>query len=133
MNVNRYTLLDRYTLLACIPIIGIIPSFIMESSINKIIADIGFGYILHRTERITKVNNVIKLIRIKNHYKISSIIRDFLSVVLLVSVVACNVLVVAMIEGSSLIGHTRRIYKNKQLIDELQRDGFPSSGIINVR
>lgn len=109
-------------LLACIPIIGIIPAFINERSLS---------------EKITKTKDnarIIKLINIKNHYKISSIIRESLSVALVVVSVALAILGsstgvgIAMIGGCCIAFHAYEIYKNKQLIKDLQTQAQESNG-----
>lgn len=113
-------------LLACIPIMGIIPTVINERSLRK------------KITQTKDVTSLVKLISIKNHYKISSIIRESLSFALVASV-ALKILGAAtgigmimasgIIVGNCIALYAYGIYKNKQQINELQAHGLPSSDI----
>jgi hypothetical protein len=110
-------------LLACIPIIGVIPSIINQGSLRKTIT---------QTKESARL---VKLISIKNQYKISSIIRQLLSVALIVAGVSLTILcgpigiVTGIMIGSCTAFDAYGIHKNKQILDELQANGLPSSGI----
>jgi hypothetical protein len=105
-------------LLACIPVIGIIPTVFNELSLEA---------------RISKDRNparLVKFITVKNHYAIASIIREVLSIALLIAGVAYNVLkgdirmaitaATGIIAGSSIAYNAYAIYKNSQRISELE-------------
>lgn len=105
-------------LLACIPAIGIIFSVVNEKSLK---------------DKITNANTperVVELIKIKNHYKIASIVRSILTVVLAVSVLALGFFSVGLsvtagigitaFKGSCAVYYSYSLHKNRQLIEELE-------------
>lgn len=111
-------------LLACIPLIGIYVTVRNESSLkNKITESKDLPYIA-------------ALVAIKNHYKIASIVRKVLTMVLIITQIATASFAVA---GVGIIGtgfisyYAYAIYKNRQLLRELNRN--PSNLVlpINVR
>lgn len=98
-------------LLACIPIIGAISTFFNERSLS---AKIMCSY---------DPDRIVRLINVKNDYKIASIIRELLSLTTIVTRVALShlSLSVGIGTGIALIGciafHAYGIYKNKQITD----------------
>lgn len=103
-------------LLACVPLIGIIPTVINEGSLRKKI-----------TATSTSPNQLVKLITIKNHYKIASIVRKILTVALVVAVIGQKVLIASAVVGTAFIAHyAYNIYKNRQIIKVLQTGGASS-------
>lgn len=110
-------------LLACIPIIGIVPTVINERSLKGKIKD------------IKDPTRLVKLISVKNDYKICSTIREFLTIALAVAGVALSIIGVGFGIGTCIIGsllmtyHIYAMQKNKQLINQLQTTGYPDSGI----
>lgn len=107
-------------LLACIPIIGIIPTVLNERSLREKIA---------KTKEST---HFVKLINVKNHYKFASIVRKLLSIVLIVACVALPLLswpigIAAGVVGSGFIAfYAYGIHKNKQIIKTLQTNNLPA-------
>lgn len=112
-------------LLSCVPLLGIIPTVINESSLKK--------KIMQTNEKNT--DRLVKLIDTKNHYKWASIVRELLSVALIVSTVAFGILsggiamgvaIGSTIVGGSLIAfYAHGIHKNKQYINILKTNTFP--------
>lgn len=85
-----------YKLLACIPIIGTISTLLNEGSLRvKII----------QSKNIQQTN---RLINVQNHYKIAAIIRELLSVAIVIASLAVGMLgVIAgvkMVAASQMIG-----------------------------
>jgi hypothetical protein len=115
-------------LLACIPLFGVIPTMINECSLQKKIG------------QTTLPERQTKLIEVKNHYKICSIVREVLTLALviavagIVAIIAMNILCLsiglAAVAGAAIIGgasvgiYAYGIYKNKQLIKELENSGL---------
>lgn len=109
-------------LLSCIPLFGIIPAVINECSLQK------------KAQQTEDPARLIKVINVKNHYKIASIARKLLTVALIITGVALGVLTgglgIGVAIGAAIIGscfvsiYSYRIHKNKQLIHELQTTGF---------
>lgn len=99
-------------LLCCIPVIGILPTVYFESTLRK---------------KITGSSNrerIIKLITVKNDYKIASMVRESLTIALLVTAVVFKIfaafspmsIVSFAIEGMLLGYHVHCYRRNQQLI-----------------
>lgn len=114
-------------LLACIPLIGIVSSVINERSLKAKIA------------ATASPQQISDCIIVKNHYKISSIIRECLTVALVVTSVALTVFALpiglGLIAGAGFIGagfvgyHSYALYKNKQLIHQLHHRTEEAPGL----
>lgn len=109
-------------LLGCIPIIGIISTVFNEHSLGR------------KITQTKESNYLVKLINVKNHYKSASIVRELLSLTLIVTGVALTTLSRPMrigagiIAGGSVLLNAHGIHKNKQVINSLQ-GGLPPSSI----
>lgn len=99
-------------ILACIPLLGIIPTVINERSLAT------------KIKTTLEPTRLIKLISVKNDYKIASIARILITVALIVSAAAYGVFsgmgLVTAILGCCLAVHAYSIHKNKQAIIRLQ-------------
>lgn len=110
-------------LLTCIPLVGIIPALINERSLEIKISK-------------PETNNYkAKLVTIKNHYKICSVIREILSLALIVNQIAVSAfnwpigICAGIIAVSSVAFNVYGIYKNTKLINDLQANNQISSDI----
>lgn len=103
-------------LLACIPIFGFIPAVLNECSLEK------------KIMQGKDAKYLIRLIDIKNDYKTCSIIRELLSLAIIVNAVAFGVLCLPVGAGIGLIAICCKVFyiygmhKNNQIINMLQKD-----------
>lgn len=107
-------------LLSCIPIIGATVTILNERSLKaKIIEN-------------TNVDEIAKLIRVKNHYKIASIVRSVFNIALVVAGVAFYSLSlpfgigVGAVQVIEMITHGHKMHNNMQTVKELQIKNSPN-------
>jgi len=110
--------------LACLPVLGSIITIIAQSSLNKKI----------EASEIDRAR-IIKLVEIKNHYKVSTIICGILNIAILATCIALcilNHLLAGVIIGGVCIGinvlgiglAAYRRHKNEEVIAELREHGI---------
>lgn len=103
--------------LSCIPILGNIPTVIQEQSLGLKIAF------------TDEVPRLIELIKVKNKYKVASIVRELIEIALIVTGIALGVLsiglgtICAAISAFYVGINISRIIENKKVINILQTTG----------
>lgn len=105
-------------ILACIPLLGIIPTIINEDRLRAKI----------QPEKDSAT--LVTLIEVKNRYKVASIIRGLLSMALLVTGIATGIfgslglglaICGLIVAGCCISEYAYRIHKNKHIIEILQK------------
>jgi hypothetical protein len=112
-----------FKIISCIPLLGIIPSMLMELSL---------------AEKITKTDDaehLIRLITIKNSYKEAQVVRNLITMALMVAAFATGILgplglILAAVHAGLAGTKAHRINQNKEVISHLKRNGFQSGFVV---
>jgi hypothetical protein len=103
--------------LSCIPLLGIVPAIMQDKTL---------GLKIFLTDDVPRL---VELIKVKNQYKVMNVVRDVISLALIITGLAFGVLSVIScitlgILAISIVLNISRFYENKTVIHILQAKGF---------